>query len=307
MSLKNKIIKKIIRLQMSGWADGSVAEQRARQEKTVKTTNLPKDVQCQPLSVDGVPAEWVKPPGADAGVLLYLHGGGYALGSINTHRELIARLARAAKLRALALDYRLAPENPFPAALEDATAAYRWLLTEGYSPGEIFIAGDSAGGGLTLATLLNLRGENLPLPAGGVCLSPWTDLSLTGSSLHAKAKADPMLDPESLQQYVRYYAAENDPTSPLISPLYANPEGLPPLLIQVGSDEILLDDAVRFDKNAQKAGVNVTLEVWDEMFHVFQIIPFLTESKRAVARIAEFILEYLQDESEKATGLKMVY
>ncbi|MEA2008269.1 MAG: alpha/beta hydrolase [Chloroflexota bacterium] len=289
MSLRTTIIKKIIRLKMSGWADGSIEEQRAKQEKTTKVAIIPEDVKCQPVDVEGTPAEWIEIPGADLGVLLYLHGGGYALGSIDTHRELIARLARATQLRGLPLDYRLAPEHPFPAALEDAVKAYRWLLAQGFEPGQVFIAGDSAGGGLALATLVNLREAGVPLPAGAICLSPWTDLALTGTSIHSKAKADPMLDPESLYQYVEYYVGEYETTNPLISPLYADVEGLPPLLIQVGADEILLDDATRFAEKARKSGVDATLEVWDEMFHVFQITPFLTEAKQAVNHIAEFV------------------
>ncbi|OQY34751.1 MAG: hypothetical protein B6I38_02100 [Anaerolineaceae bacterium 4572_5.1] len=293
MSIRTKIIKKIIRLRMTGWTDGSIEEQRAKQEKTTKTAILPGDVKCQPVDVDGTPAEWIDAPGADLGVLLYLHGGGYALGSINTHRELIARLAHATRLRGLPLDYRLAPEHPFPAALEDAVKAYHWLLAQGIEPGQIFIAGDSAGGGLTLATLVKLREGGVPLPAGAVCLSPWTDLALTGASFQGKAKADPMLKPEGIRQYADYYTGEHSPTNPLISPLYADLEGLPPLLIQVGSDEILLDDATRLAENAQKAGVNATLEVWDDMFHVFQITPFLSETKQAVNHIAEFVARHI--------------
>jgi len=280
-------------LSMSGWADGSIEEQRARQNRTARYSRLPGDVHCQPVDVDGVPAEWIDAPGADLGVILYLHGGAYALGSVNTHRELIARVARTANMRGLALDYRLAPEHPFPAALEDAVTAYRWLLAQGFAPEEIFIAGDSAGGGLALATLVSLREAGDPLPAGGICLSPWTDLALTGSSISSKAKVDPILDPESLEKYAKYYAKEQEATHPLISPLYANLEGLPPLLIHVGVDEILLDDAVGFTEKAQKVGVDVDLEVWGEMFHVFQIIPFLPETREALNHIAEFVARHL--------------
>ena len=289
MSIRNKIIKKLISFQMSGWSKGTIEDQRSRQEKTSKYAKLPADIQCQPINADGISAEWISAPGPDLGVILYLHGGAYALGSINVHREFIARLALATKMRCLAINYRLAPEHPFPAALEDATAAYHWLLTQGIDPSQIIIAGDSAGGGLTLGTMLTLRDAGEQLPAGAVCISPWTDLALTGASIQNKAKVDPILDPDSLQMYARYYAGENELTYPLISPLYANLEGLPPLLIQVGADEILLDDAIRFTQKARDAGVDVTLEIWDEMFHVFQLIPFLPETKKAVGSIAEFV------------------
>lgn len=293
MSLQAKIVKRLLRHQFSGWSEGSIQEQRARQEKTARYARLMADVRCQHVSANGVAAEWIEAPGADLAVLLYLHGGAYTLGSINTHRELVARLARAANVRGLALDYRLAPEHPFPAALEDATAGYLWLLAQGYDPSQIIIGGDSAGGGLALATLVVLRDAGKPLPAGAVCISPWTDLAHTGESIQSKAGVDPMLTPESSIRYARYYAGDSELTSPLISPLYADLTGLPPLLIQVGSDEILLDDATRCAEHALEAGVDVTLEVWNGMFHVFQIASFLPEAKKAVAHIAEFVLQNL--------------
>ena len=198
----------------------------------------------------------------------------------------------------------MAPEHPFPAALEDATAAYHWLLTQGVDPSQIIIAGDSAVGGLTLGTMLTLRDAGEQLPAGAVCISPWMDLTLTGASIQSKAKVDPILDLNSLQMYARYYAAENEFTNPLISPLYANLEGLPPLLIQVGADEILLDDAIRFSQKTRVAGADVTLEIWDEMFHVFQLIPFLPETKKAVGRIAKFVSHKLKSHNEKTNDQK---
>jgi monoterpene epsilon-lactone hydrolase len=163
------------------------------------------------------------------------------------------------------------------------------LAAQGGRPFHIVITGDSAGGGLAMATLTTLRDAGEPLPAGAVCLSPWTDLALTGDSIRSQATADPILDPDSLAMYARYYAGECELTSPLLSPLYADFEGLPPLLIQVGTEEILLDDAVRCADKAREAGVDVTLEIWDEMFHVFQMLPFLHESKRAVEHIAGFV------------------
>jgi monoterpene epsilon-lactone hydrolase len=293
VSLQAKIAKRLLRYQFSGWSEGSIQEQRARQEKTARYARLVADVRRQHVSAYGVEAEWIEAPDADPAVILYLHGGAYALGSINTHRELVSRLARAVNVRGLALDYRLAPEHPFPAALEDATAGYRWLLAQGYDPSQIIFGGDSAGGGLALATLVALRDAGKPLPAGAVCISPWTDLAHTGASIQSKAAVDPMLTPESSMRYARTYAGEHELTSPLISPLYADLKGLPPLLIQVGSDEILLDDATRCAVHAREAGVDVTLEVWSGMFHVFQMASFLPETKKAVEHIAEFVLQNL--------------
>ena len=293
MSLQAKIVKGMLRLQLSGWSEGPIEEQRARQEKSVRFARLPKGIHCRPICANGVSAEWIKAPDADLGVILYLHGGAYALGSINVHRELVARLVRSTKMRALAINYRLAPEHPYPAALSDATMAYLWLLNEGVHPSKIIIAGDSAGGGLALTTLVALRDAGESLPAGAVCISPWTDLALTGTSIQYKAKADPILAPDDLEMYARYYAGEHELSSPLISPFYADLKGLPPLLIQVGADEILLDDAVRCADKAREAGVDVTLEIWNEMFHVFQMIWFLAETKTAIGHIAEFVSQRL--------------
>ena len=304
MSIHNKIIKKLVSFQMSGWSEGTIEEQRARQEKTSKYAKLPAEIHCQSINADGISAEWISAPDADLGVILYIHGGAYALGSINVHREFIVRLVQATKIRCLAINYRLAPEHPFPAALEDATTIYGWLLNQGVDASQIIIAGDSAGGGLALGTMVTLRDNGEQLPSGAVCISPWTDLALTGASIQSKAKVDPILDLASLQMYARYYAGENELTSPLISPLYANLKGLPPLLIQVGTDEILLDDSTRFAEKARDAGVNVTLKIWDEMFHVFQLIPFLPETKKMVDSIAEFVSQNLISLNKKTEDQK---
>lgn len=289
MSIQAKIIKKLMPILMSGWSDGPIEAQRARSDRSSRFFKLPTNTSCQPVDADGVPAEWIDAPDADSGVFLYLHGGAYAINSINTHRELVARLAHATHLRGLVIDYRLAPEHPHPAALEDALTAYRWLLTQGFAPSQIIIAGDSAGGGLALATLIALRDAGETLPAGAVCFSPWVDLAHTGASIQSKAKADPILSFAILEMYATYYAAGQDRKMPLISPLYADLSGLPPLLIQVGSDEVLLDDAVRFAENARKAGVDVTLEVWDGLFHVFHTVSFLPETMQAAENIARFV------------------
>jgi acetyl esterase/lipase len=296
MSLRAKLIKALLRRQFSGWSDGTIAEQRARVEQSSRFNRLPANIRCQEVSANDVLGEWIEAPAASAGVVLYLHGGAYALNSVNSHREWIARLASATGMRALAINYRLAPEHPFPAALDDTISTYRWLLDQGIDPGRIIIAGDSAGGGLTLAALLSLRDAGEPLPVAAICISPWTDLTLSGASMQNKAKLDPILAPNSLRMYAAYYAGDHDLSAPLLSPLYTDLNGLPPLLIQVGSDEILLDDSTRLADRAREAGVNVTLEVWKEMFHVFHLLGFLPETRKAVTRIAEFVADKLSTE-----------
>ena len=276
---------------MSGWSQGSIEEQRTRQEKRARYARLPADIHCQPVSADGVPAEWIVPRDIERGTILYLHGGAYVLGSINVHREFIARLVRTTNTPTLGINYRLAPEHPYPAGLDDVVTAYLWLLNRGVEPSRIILAGDSAGGGLALAALVALRDAGEPLPAGAVCISPWTDLALTGDSIQSKAQADPVLAPDDLATYAKIYAGEHELTNPLLSPLYADLGDLPPLLIQVGRDEILLDDAVRYAGRAREASVDVTLEVWEGMFHVFQMLPFLHETKQAVGHIAEFVAQ----------------
>jgi acetyl esterase/lipase len=270
-----------------------VAESRAGFEQLAQMFPVPDDVVREPVEAGGIPAEWVSVPESDRDrVILYLHGGGYVIGSINTHRELASRIARDTQSRALVIDYRLAPENPFPAAVEDATAAYRWLLSTGVSPSRIAVAGDSAGGGLTLATLLALRDARERLPAAGVCLSPWTDLEGTGASAQPGGADDPLLQLAGLQEMGRHYAAQ-DLRHPLAAPLYGDYTGIPPLLIQVGTREILLDDSTRVAESAKGAGVEVTLEAWEGLIHVWQLFgPNVPEAQQAVARIGEFVRKH---------------
>jgi acetyl esterase/lipase len=263
---------------------------RAGMEKVAE--RVASDVRCDPIDLGGIPGEWIVAPGAEEDrVILYLHGGGYVMGSINTHRAMIARISRAAKARVLAIDYRLAPEHPFPAAVDDATTAYKWLLSQGYQPGKIIIAGDSAGGGLTFSTLVSLRESGTPLPAAAVPISPWTDLAATGASLKTRAKADPMVGDSGLAPMAQHYAGKHDVKHPLVSPLYADLKDLPPLLIHVGDAEILLDDSTRIAERAKAAGVDVTLEVWPEMVHVWHVFAkILPEGQQAIDRIGEFVL-----------------
>ena len=238
--------------------------------------------------------EWVTAAGTEAErTILYLHGGGYVIGSPATHRGLAERLSKAAAARVLVIDYRLAPENPFPAAVEDAATAYRWLLASGTEAGKIAVAGDSAGGGLTAATLVALREAGDALPAAGVCISPWVDMEGIGESMTARAGLDPMVQKEGLLGMAGLYLQGADPRSPLAAPLYANLDGLPPLLVQVGTSETLYDDATRLADRAKAASVDVTLEPWDEMIHVWHLFAeALPEGQKAIDRIGEFVRQH---------------
>ena len=211
----------------------SIAERRRAMLKTASLFKLPADVECQQIDLDGIPGEWVSYPYSDPErIILYLHGGGYALGSVATHRAMIARIALACQARVLGIDYRLAPEYPFPHAIDDARNAYFWLVAHGFSPKRIVIMGDSAGGGLTIATLLSIKEINGTMPAAAVSISPWTDMEGSGASFSGKAKADPMIDLQGIEEFAAIYLNGADPRSPLASPIYADLSGLPPLLIQ---------------------------------------------------------------------------
>lgn len=268
-----------------------IAQHRAELESLGNIFKTIRKLECQSIDADGVSAEWLRLPGQEnPSVILYLHGGGYSSGSINSHRSLAGEIAHAAQSQALIIDYRLTPEHPFPAAVEDALKAYRWLLQGGTIPEKIVLAGDSAGGGLALALLIALRENNIALPAGAVCLSPWTDLTCNSDSLVTNANLDLVLNPAGLKPAAELYLAGDDPRTPLASPLFADLSGLPPLLIQVGSDEILLSDATSVTERAKRAGVEVTLEVWENMQHVWQFATrFLPEARQAIVRIGEFI------------------
>lgn len=240
--------------------------------------------------MNGVPCEWITPPHAEPGrILLYLHGGGYTIGSVEGYRELVLRLAKACMARALAVDYRLAPEHPFPAAVDDAVAAYRGLLDAGADPRRIVVIGDSAGGGLALATLVALRDAGIALPAACVAISPWVDLECLGESMTTKAAVDPMILREPLLQMARLYLGDVDPHNPLAAPLYADLRGLPALLVQVGTAEMLLDDSTRIVAHAEAAGVDVRLSIYEDMIHVWHMFPLLDATKQAVAEIGEFV------------------
>jgi len=271
-----------------------VPRMRAEMEAMTASSVMPEGTRVEPVVADGVPAEWLSGPEADEQrVLLYLHGGGYLLGSLATHRALAARIAAAAGIRALNVDYRLAPEHPFPAALDDAVAAYDFLLAQGFATERIALGGDSAGGGLALATLVALRDAGRPLPAAAVALSPWTDLAATGGSM--QTRDDPMLrSRDDVLMTAALYLNGADPRTPTASPLYADLAGLPPTAIQVGTAEKLLDDSTRIAERIRATGGEVELEVFDDLIHVFQsLAPHVPESLDAIEKLGSFLKRHL--------------
>jgi len=263
---------------------------RANMDELADILPMPPDVDVTAREAGGVPAEWVVAADADDDrALLYLHGGAYTRGSVRSHRSFCGRLSVATKAPVLALDYRLAPEHPHPAAVDDATTGYRWLLDEGFDPQRLVVAGDSAGGGLTAALLLALRAEGDRRPAGAVLLSPWVDLTLSGASMEERAAEDLICSPESLARSAAWYAGGEDPACPLISPLFGDLTGLPPLLVLVGTAEVLLDDSLRFAAAADVGGVDLTLVVEEGLLHVWPLFPGVPESDDAVAQIGEWV------------------
>jgi acetyl esterase/lipase len=275
--------------------DASLEEMRATADGFGELTGPIDGIESETVIAGGVPAEWVWVGGADASrVILYVHGGGYVIGTISAYRKFAAHLSRATGCRVLNVDYRLAPEHPHPAAVTDSTAAYRWLLAEGIDPAHIVISGDSAGGGLTLATAIALRDAGEPLPAALVPMSPWTDMEGTGDSMTTRSDVDPLVQAEGLKAMADQFLGGGDPRDPLAAPLYADPTGLPPILIQVGDHETLLDDSTRFAEKARAAGVNVTLDIAPEMIHVYQLtVGYTPEADAAVERIGSFVRQHV--------------
>lgn len=300
-SLSSRLAKAALRRQMPSWLenDRPIEESRSRIDALAERwIHPPKGIKVRPVLADGVPSEWLEPAvGKPARVILYLHGGGYTICSPATHRGLAGRIAQAAGARLLSIAYRLAPEHPYPAALEDALAAYRWLLAQGIPAERMAMGGDSAGGGLTLATAVSLYAAGQPLPAALFLISPWTDLTFSGESHRTLKRADPIFQGEGGSSFGPAYSGKNDPALPLISPLFADLHGLPATLIQVGSDEILLDDSTRLEEKMKSAGVNVDLQIWEGMWHVFQsFAPWFPEARHAVNRIGRFIRTQIDEE-----------
>ena len=269
-------------------------ESRAEYEKFVNTFPTDPEITAERVNAGGVAAEWVSVPGASEDhTVIWLHGGGFVIGNTRTHRGISGLISRASGARVLCLDYRLSPEVPFPAPVEDAVAAYKWLLSQGADPKKVVFGGESAGGGLTVSVLVALRYTGEPSPAGGVCMSTWADLAHTGDSIKANAAVDPSLTIEGLEAFAQAYLGDRDRRAPLASPVYADVSGLPPLLFMVGSVEIIRDDSVRLVEKAKAAGVDATLEVWDDMphnWHQFALV--LPEGQQAVDRIGGFIRQH---------------
>ncbi len=258
-------------------------------ERVSNLTKFPRFVTKQEVKYAGCDAAWFTPDGyGKSKTILYLHGGGYVMGSYNTHRALIGRIARASGCKTLAINYRKAPENKYPLALQDALTTYKQMVAEGYE--NIFIMGDSAGGGLTLALLQLIRKQRLQKAAGAVLLSPWTDLTMSGESIKTKKDIDSLITPELLEIFSKRYYGDEDPTNPLISPHFADVKGFPPTLIQVGGHEVLFDDSIRMAKKMNKAGVKVQLEIYENMMHVWQFFGgIVPEANKAIDEIGEFV------------------
>lgn len=272
-------------------AEQTIEAMRAMYDRAEEAYPLDTEFAVEPVRAPDRPAEWVLAPAARSGfVVLYLHGGGYVMGSPRSHRHLAGAIGAAAQASVLLVDYRLAPEHPFPAALDDAVAAYRWLIEQGIESSRIAIAGDSAGGGLAIATSIAARAEGLAMPAACVCLSPWTDLARTGGSIKAKSASDPLVRAGDLERFAGLYLGAASAEEPLASPLYADLSGLPPTLVQVASGEILLDDATRLAMRGDAAGVKIELEVWNDMIHVWHwFAPRLGEGREAIEKVGAFI------------------
>ena len=294
--MPSKELQAVIDLLTSRQQASKLTIQDARAGKTIFMRNIGCDTQVDVTSVDanGVLAEWVAAPNAnDNCAVLFLHGGAYILGSIESNRELAARISKSTRSRVLNIEYRLAPENPFLAAVEDATDAYRWVLDQGIDPAQIAIAGASAGGGLTVAALVSFRDSGSPMPACAVCISPWVDLECIGETMTSKAGVDPMIQRDGLVSIANIYLNGPDPRTPLAAPLHVDLTGLPPTLVLVGTWETLLSDSTRLVEKAESAGVDVTLEQWDEMIHVWPIYaPVLPEGQQAIDRIGEFVRQH---------------
>ncbi|MGY4314868.1 alpha/beta hydrolase [Bradyrhizobium sp. JR3.5] len=284
-----------------GWTrDTSVAQMRSDWDAAFAGCSVP--VRCEPVSAGGIDGEWLVPSDASRDkAILYFHGGGFRIGSVASHRDLIARIAAASGCCVLAINYRLAPEHRFPAALDDALIAYQYLRDQGLRPADIAFAGDSAGGNLVLAAMLAARDRGLPLPAAGALMSPWTDLTAAGASYESRAEADPIHQRTMILALAKnYLGKDGDPRNPLASPLHADLNGLPPLLVQVGDRETVRDDSVDLAARAKAAGADVELQVWDGMIHVFQMFPEIPQTREAIASLAVFLRNHLHIGHERA-------
>ena len=283
---------KIAQNNIKGQESVSIEDTRKGLEKLFSVSKAPRSVRFTKIDCDGTPAEWVTPKKLNnKGVVIYLHGGGYLLGSVSTHSPLIARIAIAAQTKILAVEYRLAPESPYPAALDDTINSYHWLIKQGYNAKNIVIAGDSSGGGLAIATLLKLRDEGITQPAGCACISPWLDLTNTGETIQSHAEKDLLVNSVGLSVAAFNYVSPDKFMDPYVSPLYADLKGLAPIYIHVSGSEALLDDTLRFEKKAKEAGVEIDVRIWHNMLHVWQAFGFLPEARKSIKSIGKYIVE----------------
>lgn len=292
-----KLVLRLLKKRMFSNTD-HVALRRMVNKSSRRMPKPPADIDFRSERIEGIPCLWVKAMGAEPEkIIFYLHGGGYIFCSAHTtHKDILWRLSVASKCRVIAPDYRLAPEHPYPAALDDSIKVYCWLLDQGYKAKNIVIVGDSAGGGLTYGTVLKIRDLGLPLPAATVAMSPWTDLAVTGESVITNLKRDALIPGEGLNEGAQYYLAGASTHDPYASPLYGDPTGLPPTLIQVSKDEVLLDDSRRLAAKYRAAGVPCELELWDGVPHVWQTLAmFIPEGKTAINRIGRFIAKHLHE------------
>jgi epsilon-lactone hydrolase len=289
----DRVIARISAIYRSWTRETPVARMRSDWDAAFSGCTVP--VTTKPVSAHGVDAEWIVPPNTTRDkAILYLHGGGFRLGSVASHRDLIARIADASGCRVLAINYRLAPEHRFPAPLDDTLTAYHWMLDQGFRPSDIALAGDSAGGNLALAAMLSLRGGGLPLPVAAALMSPWTDLTASGASYVSRVHADPIHQRKMILALARNYLGEGgDPRDPLASPVFADLAGLPPLLIQVGDRETVRDDSTVLAERARAAGIDAELQVWDGMIHVFQMFSEIAEARGAIVVLSEFLRKHL--------------
>lgn len=296
-ALKTDIIKSILRMACTYALNENtpVVIHRNLLERLGQLAILPSDIEITEEDVLHMRADRHRPAGYEEGrILYYLHGGGFMLLSKNTHRGLVARLATQFRSEALVVNYRHSPEHNFPIPVEDAASGYEWLLMNGYHPEDIIVGGDSAGGGLTLSMLLTMRERGIPMPAGVFLLSPWADLSGSGESMQTKADIDIMIKPTGVEKFSAIYLDGTDPRDPVASPVFADLAGLPPIMIQVGDEEVLLDDSVRLAEKIKNSGGDVRLEIWPGMFHVWQALaPHMNESVEAIAEIGNFADEVL--------------
>ena len=294
ISLRAKLMKKALQNSIKPLLSPhtSIKTQRLLTDIGLRMNLLPLGTHITPVDIDGLNAEWIanKHHNSTDTIILYLHGGAYNIGSTKSHRNLTSHLAKASEATILLLDYRLAPEHPYPAALTDAVKAYKWLIDCGHLADDIVIVGDSAGGGLAVATALSLKDEGLQMPRALGLISPWADMTMSGESVKSKADLDPMIRKDWLDAMINNYATDLPPDSPLCSPIYADLEGLPPVYIQVGSDEILLDDAVRLAQRIESSGGRVNLDVWEDMWHVWHFqAGLIPEANKAIEEMADHL------------------